>query len=150
MVGVTKEHRAALLDTPTLDYDQLAQLRQDSRDVVRAWVGGNAGRLLAVTHDRRTLLPAFQFDDSGELRENIGRINALLNTDTTMSDWSRWAWWHARTSYLSGRSPLDLVDSDHERVLRAAHRMTRHDTAGHDARILREHGPADDLDELEE
>lgn len=143
-------HRAALLATAVYDFGQLSQLRGVIPSDVESWGKRNAARLLSVRHAGRTLLPAFQFDGTGQLREHVGQINALLGADPMMDEWSRWAWWWSRTSYLSGQAPLDLADSDYERVLHAAHRMTRQNRAIEDARLLREQWPADDLDELVE
>lgn len=118
-------HRAALLDTPAFDYGDLASVRGVTPGAVRSWVSRNSERIIAPTFTRRTVLPAFQFSATGELREHIAQVNAVLKADPAMDDWSRWAWWHSRTSFLSGQSPLDALDSTPERVLHAARRMAQ-------------------------
>lgn len=118
-------HRAALLGTRTYDYGELAQIRGVTNGAARSWVSRNADRIIAPAFSGQTFLPAFQFSDVGQLREHVGRVNAVLNADPTMDAWSRWAWWHSRTSFLSGESPLDVVEPNPDRALRAARRVAR-------------------------
>lgn len=122
-------HRAALLDTPTFDYEHLAKIRGVKPGTVRSWVNRNIDKVIAPRFGRRTLLPAFQFNDAGELRGPVAQVNTVLKADPAMDEWSSWAWWHSRTSFLSGQSPLDVVDVAPGRVLHAARRMARPNSA---------------------
>jgi hypothetical protein len=116
--------RAALLATPVFTYRTLAEVRGQQESSARAWYLRNRNRVLKIDHEARTYLPAFQFDDVGELRPGIAQVNRILKAADTMSEWSRWSWWQASTSYLSGASPLDVVDEDLEAVETAARRQT--------------------------
>lgn len=118
-------HRAALLDTLRFDYRELSTIRGVTQGAVRSWVSRNIDGVIAPTFQGRTILPAFQFNDVGELREPIAQVNAVLKADPAMDEWSRWAWWHSRTSFLSGQSPVDVVDDAPGRVLNAARRMAQ-------------------------
>ena len=122
-------HRAALLDTPIFDYKQLAQVREVTEGAVRSWVSRNIDKVIAPTFKGRTILPAFQFNDAGGVREPVAQVNAVLKADPVMDEWSSWAWWHSRTSFLSGQSPLDVVEDAPGRVLHAARRMARANSA---------------------
>src|SRR5690606_15374734 len=111
------EHRRSLVETPTYTYSELAAIRDVADSTIRSYVHRHRSRILAVTVGASVLLPAFQFNEAGELRESVAEINEILHADEgTMDEWARWAWWHSRTSYLSGESPINVIDDDLEQV----------------------------------
>jgi len=64
-------------------------------------------------------IPMFQFDaDDLALKEGVQRVRAELP-----SQWSGWtlaAWFAEPNAWLEGRSPVDVLDSDLQAVMRAA------------------------------
>lgn len=122
-------HRRALVGTPTYTYADMAKIRGVSPTAIRSRVHRRPGQVLTVTVAGRVLLPAFQFNEYGELQASIAEINTILKTDDTMDDWARWAWWRSTTSLLSGQSPLDVVEENVERVRTAARRTVRRHVA---------------------
>jgi hypothetical protein len=118
------EHRLDLVRSGCLTYGELAKRRATSETAARSWVSRHRGQLLVVSSGGRSVVPSFQLTEHGELRPRVAEINAILKDDDTMDDWSRWAWWHSRTSFLSGASPIDVVKENVTRVRTAARRMT--------------------------
>lgn len=118
-------HRDALLATPILTYETLKELRGDVRESsTRTWVSRRreAGELFTVTHNGRTLIPAFQLDEMGEPRAELAPvIHALLGGG--IQGWALWTWLTSATSLLSGEVPEALVRTAPQRVLRAAQRF---------------------------
>lgn len=121
--------RRALLETPVFTYGDLAYARGVRSATVRSWVHRNGDKVLVIPIGARVVLPAFQFNDFGELDRGVGEVNAVLKRDSEMDEWSRWAWWHATTSFLSGQAPIDVVDSDLHRVVTAARRTVGRNAA---------------------
>jgi hypothetical protein len=117
--------RAALLATPVLTHDMLRQLRGDaSTSTTRTWVTRrrDENTLFTVKHDGRTLIPAFQFNEQGELRDELQSIlSALINAG--IQGWSLWTWLTTPTSLLSGGIPEQVARNDPRRVFRAAERF---------------------------
>ncbi|WP_162234075.1 hypothetical protein [Mycolicibacterium goodii] len=118
-------HRDALLATPVLTYETLKELRGDVRESsTRTWVSRRreAGDLFTVSHNGRTLIPAFQLDEAGEPRAELGPvIHTLLSGG--IQGWALWTWLTSATSLLSGEAPERLVRTAPQRVLRAAQRF---------------------------
>lgn len=114
-------HRNALLATPVHTYTSLSEQRGSSESTTRTWVARcrKAHKLFTVDHDGRTLIPAFQFDEHGELRTELARILKAL-TQGGVRDWSLWTWLTSPTSFLSGEIPERIATTDPERALRAA------------------------------
>jgi len=124
------EHRRALVETPTYTYADLGAIRDVAASTIRSFVHRHRPKIVAVTVGSSVMMPAFQFNEAGSLRESVAEINEILHEDEgTMDEWSRWAWWHSRTSYLSGESPINVIDDDLERVRTAAMRMTTRNRA---------------------
>lgn len=118
-------HRAALLDTPWFTHRLLAEVRGNKVDATRAWVRRHARAgdvFVVVKHAGRTVIPAFQFTDDGQVRNEIAAVTKILrdSAEEGLTGWEIWAWWTARTGYLSGEIPLDLVEQNPDRVRRAA------------------------------
>jgi hypothetical protein len=77
----------------------------------------NDRRIFAVPHQGVNYFPGFQFSPDGQPLPVIGAILAHL------SAWSAWEialWFTSRTDSLSGRRPVDLLESDPDAVVRAA------------------------------
>lgn len=119
------EHRNELLNSDHhLTYMELATLRGLKESAARSWVHRHRDKILAPTLHGHVVLPAFQFTPHGDLRPDVAEINTILKGDPAKDDWSRWAWWHSRTSFLSGEAPLDVIDQNLNRVRTAARRMS--------------------------
>lgn len=77
--------------------------------------------LFTVTHDGRTLVPAFELTADGrQIRPEVARVAAALGD---IDPWEAWAWWATSSSLLSGHRPVDLVDTSPGRVEKAAGRF---------------------------
>lgn len=116
--------RARLLDGGVHTHASLTQLRGGAKESsVRTWVTRRRGEhaLLAVTHEGRTVIPAFQLDDHGGPRPELRPLIATL-TGAGITGWEAWAWLCSRSSLLSGDVPEQVARSAPERVLRAARR----------------------------
>ena len=117
--------RAALLATPVLTHESLRELRGDaSVSSTRTWVTRrrDAHALFTVTHNGRTLIPAFQLDDHGEPRAELQAILSAL-IETGVQGWPLWTWLTTPTSFLSGGIPEHVARTAPARVLRAAERF---------------------------
>lgn len=123
------EHRRALVQTDTYSYDDLAAIRGAKPSTIRSRAHRSQDKILSVTVGGQKLLPAFQFNNWGELERPVAEINQILKTDETMDDWAAWAWWYSATSFLSGESPIDVIGDDPERVRLAAQRSTERHVA---------------------
>jgi hypothetical protein len=77
-------------------------------------------------------IPMFQFNiDDLSLKADVQLLRAELP-----SMWSGWtlASWFAKSNVrLSGHSPVDMIDSDLDDVVRAAHSLESSDAIAHDA-----------------
>jgi hypothetical protein len=119
-------HRNALLATPFHTYASLSEQRGDSSESnTRTWVARrrHSRKLFTVDHEGRTLIPAFQFDEHGELRAELAPMLSAL-ADGGVQGWSLWTWLTTPTSYLSGEIPERVASADSARALRAAQRFT--------------------------
>jgi hypothetical protein len=119
-------HRDALLATPVFTHATLGELRGDARtSSTRTWVTRrrDASELFTVTHNGQTLIPAFQFDDSGTLRPELRPILEAL-ADGGVRGWPLWTWLTSPSSLLSGEVPECLARTAPQRVARAARRFT--------------------------
>ena len=117
-------HRNSLLATPFHTYTSLSEQRDSSESNTRTWVARRrqAHKVFTVDHDGRTLIPAFQFDEHGELRTDLAPILAEL-AQGGVRDWSLWTWLTSPTSFLSGEVPERIATTDPARALRAAQRF---------------------------
>ncbi|MCA1703849.1 MAG: hypothetical protein LC808_11530 [Actinobacteria bacterium] len=76
--------------------------------------------LLAVTYRGRTVYPGFQFDPrTGHIRGVVTRVVEALPTEA-MSRWEAALWWTASNGWLAGARPIDLIDEEPDRIVRAA------------------------------
>ena len=75
-----------------------------------------AGDLIAVEHDERVLIPAFQLS-GGKLLPHLGET---LHAMSTESPWLRLSWLITPNERLRGRPPLEALKHNPEAVLLAA------------------------------
>jgi len=118
-------HRNALLATPFHTYASLSEQRGDSSEsTTRTWVARRrqSHKLFTVDHDGRTLIPMFQFDEHGKLRDELAPILSVL-AEGGVRGWSLWTWLTSPTSFLSGEVPERVASTDPARALRAAQRF---------------------------
>jgi len=119
-------HRDALLATPIYTHSSLSELRGDAKEsATRTWLSRRKAesKVFTVTHNGRTLIPAFQLDGQGEPRPELQPVLAALR-GAGVQGWALWTWLTTPTSRLSGAVPEQLVRTAPKRVLRAAERFT--------------------------
>ncbi|MFC4785136.1 hypothetical protein ACT8ZV_11700 [Nocardioides sp. MAHUQ-72] len=118
--------RDELLASPWFTYETLAELRGASLESTRFAVhkAGGTHRLLVVPADGRVLVPAFQLDDRGELRPELGPVLEPLLA-AGMDPWRAWAWLTQPAGLLGGLVPeRAAADPEHAVVVaRAAERL---------------------------
>lgn len=124
--------RAALLQTPTLTVAGLAARRSEEEAATYAWLLPlrQDGSVVVIPTDEALVIPAFQFDETGAPIGEVTEVNRTFAATRVRTLWAMWSWWHARTSFLSGERPIELIYTDPERVLTAARREARTDSAG--------------------
>ena len=98
--------RGELLATPWFTYETLAELRGASLEATRFAVhkAGQTNRLLVVTADERTLVPAFQLTAEGEPRPDLAAVLEPLLA-AGMDPWRAWAWLTQPAGLLGGLVP---------------------------------------------
>lgn len=80
------------------------------------------GRICSVMVGHSPLFPGFQFDERGRPRPVVARLLTILRG---LGEWEIVLWFTTSTGWLGGRRPVDLLDSEPERVVEAAkHQMT--------------------------
>lgn len=118
-------HRDALLASDVFSHASLAALRGDRQvSSTRTWVTRRRKdrALFTVTHEGRTLLPAFQFTDAGQTRPELQPLlRALL--DAGIDGWELWTWLTSSSSFLSGGAPAQVARTHPQRALHAAERF---------------------------
>lgn len=118
-------HRDALLATPVFTHETLRALRGDAKtSSTRTWLTRRRDHheVFTVTHNGRTLIPAFQLDEQGQPRPELQPILEVL-AGTGITGWSLWTWLTSPTALLSGEAPEQLARRAPARVLRAARRF---------------------------
>ena len=107
--------RAELLDGGWLDYAGVAQLRGVSENAARFALHKAAERrtVLLVAHDGGTLVPSFQLDDTGQVREELlAIIEPLLAAG--MDPWRAWVWLTTPAGLLGGAVPHEAARDPEE------------------------------------
>ncbi|MCX6398784.1 MAG: hypothetical protein NTX33_02490 [Propionibacteriales bacterium] len=117
--------RATLLAGASHSYASLAEIRRTSENATRFAVHKAAERraLLVVPHDGGTLIPAFQLDEAGELRPELGPVLEPLLA-STMDPWQVWAWLTQPAGLLGGAVPHEAA-RDREEVAIVQHAAVR-------------------------
>jgi hypothetical protein len=107
--------RAELLDGGWLDYAGVAERRGVSENAARFALHKAAERrgVLLVQHEGRTLVPAFQLDDAGEVRtELVAVLEPLLAAG--MDPWRTWTWLATPAGLLGGAVPHEAARDPEE------------------------------------
>ena len=119
--------RERLLADAWFTYDTLAALRGESLEATRFAVHRAAAdrRLLVVAPEARTVVPAFQLDAAGQVRDDlVAVLEPLLGA--RMDPWRTWAWLTQPAALLGGLVPERAVRGsadDAALVLHAAVRL---------------------------
>ena len=118
-------HRDALLATPVLTYDTLQALRGDPKESsTRTWFARRRAdhAVFAVTHNGRTIIPAFQLDQLGQPRPELQPMLDVLLTGG-IDGWPLWTWLTSPSSWLSGQTPETVAKTAPQRAMTAATRF---------------------------
>lgn len=119
------EVREQLLADGWHTYSSLGELRGTSEDATRFAVhqAANRGALLVVPHRSQSIVPAFQLDDAGQLRAELGPVIEPLLT-ARMDPWTAWAWLVRPVALLSGAVP-EVAARDPREALIVRHAALR-------------------------
>ncbi len=101
--------------------DMLADGRGGSDGATRQWMRRHRerGRLIAVEHEGRTLVPSFQLDEAFDLEPMVADVVERLSR-FGLDGWAVWRWFYAHNGWI-GRRPVDAAtDGDHVALTRAA------------------------------
>ena len=107
--------RAELLDGGWLDYAGVGRLRGVSENAARFALHKAAERrtVLLVPHEGATLVPTFQLDDAGQVREELlAVIEPLLAAG--MDPWRAWVWLTTPAGLLGGAIPHEAARDPEE------------------------------------
>lgn len=106
--------RAALLDAGWLDYAGVAERRGVSLNAARFAVHKAAERrtLLVVQHEGAVLVPTFQLDDAGEVREEL--LAVLEPLLAAVDPWRVWIWLTTPAALLGGAVPHEAARDPEE------------------------------------
>lgn len=118
-------HRDALLATSVFTHDTLREFRDDAKvSSTRTWLARRRDNheVFTLTHNGRTLIPAFQFDELGQPRPELQPVLEAL-TGAGITGWPLWTWLTSATALLSGEIPEQVARRRPDRVLRAARRF---------------------------
>lgn len=118
-------HRDGLLTTPVFTHDTLRALRGDAKtSSTRTWLTRRRDNheVFTVTHNGRTLIPAFQLDEVGQPRPELQPVLEAL-AGAGVAGWPLWTWLTSPAALLSGEIPEELARRAPARVLRAARRF---------------------------
>lgn len=119
--------RNRLMATPAYSYETLAEVRHEgSIPSMRTWVSRRrqARQMFTVSDGSRVVIPAFQFDDAGQLRTELAPLIEAL-VDAKVEGWALWSWLTTPSNLLSSQVPEQVAAHDPQRALTAAHRFTR-------------------------
>lgn len=117
--------REELLTTRWFTYETLAELRGTSVEATRFAVhkAGSTHRLLVVADGARTLVPAFQLTDQGEVRPDLAPVLEPLLA-ARMDPWRAWIWLTQPAGLLGGLVP-EQATGDPETVDLVLHAAVR-------------------------
>ena len=107
--------RAALLDGGWVDYAEVGRRRGVSENAARFALHKAAERraVLLVQHDGATLVPSFQLDAEGEVREELLTVlEPLLAAD--LDPWRAWIWLTSPAALLGGAVPHEAARDPEE------------------------------------
>lgn len=113
--------RASLLRQGAFSTASIAEARGMMPNNVRQWISRHrkSQRLFTVTHEGETLVPAFLLDE--EFEPKPGATEAIESLREAGEDgWALWAWFATPSSWLGGRVPAEVLDTDPELVTKSA------------------------------
>ncbi len=107
--------RAALLDGGWLDYAGVGRLRGASENAARFELHKASERrtVLLVPHEGATLVPSFQLDDQGEVREELLAVLEPLLT-AKVDPWRVWIWLTTPAALTGGAVPHEAARDPEE------------------------------------
>ena len=107
--------RQELLDGGWLDYAGVAARRGVSENAARFALHKAAERrtVLLVQHEGRTLVPAFQIDDAGEVRDELLTVLEPLLA-AGVEPWRAWIWLTTPAGLLGGAVPHEAARDPEE------------------------------------
>ena len=107
--------RQELLDGGWLDYAGVAARRGVSENAARFALHKAAERrtVLLVQHEGRTLVPAFQLDDAGEVRDELLTVLEPLLA-AGVEPWRAWIWLTTPAGLLGGAVPHEAARDPEE------------------------------------
>jgi hypothetical protein len=113
-----------LRDVPTATSADLAELSGSRARNKAALAGGwrKAGRVFAVSVSGQLRFPLFQFDGAGQPKPQLAAILRALQ-ENGLSGWELALWFAGASERLDGRRPLDLIDTEPDRVLDVARQV---------------------------
>ncbi|WP_290650844.1 hypothetical protein [Aquisalimonas sp.] len=82
------------------------------------------GRIFSVEINGELYYPGFQFDSNGRPRDVVREVLSIGGEE--VSGWSMALWFASRHGYLGGYRPVELLDTDPERVTTAMKRDLLH------------------------
>ena len=124
--------RERLLASGAYSMKALAALRGDDKlGTTRTWVARKRTnqQMITVNYDGEVFAPVFQFTEEGELQACVGEVLKVLEP-VELGTWATWSWFESASTWLGGQSPVLLVQTDLQRVLRAAQRFVSNANAG--------------------
>jgi hypothetical protein len=121
------EARTRFLDEfPTLSSADVAALSgskaQNRAALANAW--RKQGRVFALSLSGQLRFPLFQFTEGGAPKPQVAEVLKRLNS-AGLEGWQLALWFSGASASLAGRRPVDLLDSDPERVFHAASLVDR-------------------------
>jgi hypothetical protein len=78
------------------------------------------GKVFSVSYGGRELYPAFQLGSDGRPLPIVGELLEILARDQDRTDWDNALWFAGESGWLDGKTPIDLLQSEPDLVMRAA------------------------------
>ncbi len=117
--------RERLLASGAYSMKALAALRGDDKvGTTRTWVARKRAtqQMITVNYDAEVFAPVFQFTEEGELQAGVGEVLKVLEP-VELGTWATWSWFESASTWLGGQSPTSLLQTELQRVVRAAQRF---------------------------
>ena len=107
--------RAALLEGGWVDYAEVGRLRGISENAARFALHKAAERraVLLVQHDGSTLVPSFQLDPKGQVRDELLTVLEPLLA-AAIDPWRAWIWLTTPAALLGGAVPHEAAGDPDE------------------------------------
>ena len=78
------------------------------------------GKLFSINHGGRELYPAFQLGPDGRPLPIVAELLEILARDPDRTEWDNALWFADESGWLDGKTPMELLQSEPERVRQAA------------------------------